>query len=150
MPRMNNNPSRMYEYYRFRPPAPGVTYGHPTMIPFDSERIVLPQQGTSFPSKCVLCSFGYLCASPQMADHHCRGRHHHHALLLEGRKILSCKCSEVRYTGQDTKRRNAHWHCPYCYKPVKDRKVMGVHLIQVHSLPLALVRSLFAAQYPHW
>ena len=150
LPGMNNNESRVYEYYRFRPPTSGNRYRHLTMLPIDSDVVVLPQQGNNYPSKCILCSFGYLCSTLQLARQHYRQKHHHHALYLEGTKILSCKCSEVRYTGKDNHRRNAHWHCGYCYKPVKDRKVLATHLVQVHSVDLQVVEELNDVDYRYW
>ena len=74
------------------------------------------------------CKF-YGHYASHMEDHYLR-RHHSKALKIYNCILLRCKCKDVLYRGLDNYKRNNHWHCPECHKPVNDRKQFTQHLGQ--------------------
>ena len=102
-------------------------------VSIESEDIIIHQQET--PGDCILCDEKfYSCYFAHMEDHYCR-RHYSKALKIYDHMILCCKCKDIPYRELDNYKRNSHWHCPECYKPVNDRKQYPQHLKQKQQLP---------------
>ena len=134
--------------YVWQKPAKGESFQHVSYVSIESEDIIIRQQGT--PGDCILCDEKlYGCYFAHMEDHYHR-RHYFKALKIYDHIIIPCKCKDVPYRGLDNYKRNSHWYCPECYKPVNDRKQYAQHLRQKHNYHSNIIDVLCSKIYPHW
>ena len=104
--------------YIWQKPDQGESFKHMSHVGIESEDIIIHQQETL--GNCILCDEKfYSCYFTSMEDNYPR-RYYSKALKIYDHLILHCKCKDVPYRGLDNYKRNSHWHCLECYKPVSD------------------------------
>ena len=116
-----------YSRYVWQKPAQGESFQHMSHVSIESEDIIHQQET---PGDCILCDekfYGHYFT--HMEDHY-HWRHYSKVLKIYDHIILCCKLKDIPYRGLDNYKRNSHWHCPECYKPVNDRKQYAQHLRQ--------------------
>ena len=128
-------------------PNQGELFQHMNHVSIESQQTVIPQQQTL--GDCKLCDEKFYNCFGHFEDHYHR-RHHSKSLKIYVHLILHCKCKDVPYKGLDNYKRNSHWHCQQCYKPVNDRKQYAQHLRQKHNYHSTIIDELCSKLYPHW
>ena len=124
---------RKYEYCNFTEAGEGQGRKHRTMIKESSTRTLPFSQ--KIPGYCILCPEQFYHHKKEKMEEHYMKKHYKSSIIIDGLRILQCKCTEGRIRGTDSSTRNTHYHCIGCWKPCDRSEHMALHAIRKHALP---------------
>ena len=133
-------PRENYKYVKWVPPPNDRRVTHKSFLDKDDDTIVIKSQRV--PGECILCPKQKFLVRRADSLLHYESVHHKSAVEFRDKRILRCKCSEVRSRGGDLSTRNAHYHCPFCFHPSDYRHQLAKHLYCKHDVSSAECEDL--------
>ena len=108
---------------------PGTPVHH-SIFPED---VKIALDSPDFPQECNLCDDGQIFSYFSELKRHIRNVHIKRQIYFEKSRILFCKCKEGKSRGTDTSKRNGHYHCHRCGRPMQDRTSLRRHYLAKHG-----------------
>lgn len=123
---------KQYKYKKWYPPKNDKRTIHKSFMVDGHMSIV--HQDQPVPGDCILCPSQKYLVRQAEADLHYSSVHHKSRIRFRRVIMLRCKCSEQDNRGSDGSTRNAHYHCPICFKPCDFRHQVAKHLSSKHKI----------------
>lgn len=130
---------RKYKYVEWKAKSKSNPY-HMSIVDRNDPCVAIDAQDV--PGGCLLCSERMYLSTRGECTRHYANVHYKHSTTLAGKRMLMCKCDDVKPTGADGRMRNRHYHCINCFKPAQSLVLLSKHLFTKHGYTPKQLRHL--------